>query len=402
MHPPSPSPAVGPAAHDPKTCRVTRPPTPPDSCTGAGPPPSDTALHVAGAHDERPDPPHPRSQSWPLSCTRIAGALFERDLHPTASEKCFYNNQGLKTRGRTHPAIKPGCSTAQAGIKTRLTSAADLVPRLETTRRQGRLEEVLDRRVPLHRLPAVDGSGHLPLTRNQANPLFQVVSRRCERGSVVLTGNPTFGARDQALAGDAVLAAAKLNRLMHHAPVVQITGEGHRLKGKRKEAPCPGRRRPRSERRRVAQISTGVDGPEPPHAGRTDGRTRAHHQERWPRRPTTPRPHPRPPESRPPRPTPKPHQLDGRHRLHSRRRSLETSSRMARGSLGAKGSASTRQPRPPRSAAAAGSPATTGASTPNRSASRGTCSPAPPGSRRSSTRPSRPPTSSEAYARSPA
>ena len=61
------------------------------------------------------------------------------------------------------------------------------------------------------------------------------MSKRYERGSVVLTSNLTFGAWDQALAGDAVLAAAMLDRLMHHANVVQISGESYRLKGKRKE-----------------------------------------------------------------------------------------------------------------------------------------------------------------------
>ncbi len=59
--------------------------------------------------------------------------------------------------------------------------------------------------------------GYLPLTPDQANLLFQVVARRYERGSIVLTSNLSFRAWDQALAGDAVLSAAMLDRLMHHA-----------------------------------------------------------------------------------------------------------------------------------------------------------------------------------------
>ena len=61
------------------------------------------------------------------------------------------------------------------------------------------------------------------------------VCQRYERGAIMLTSNLTFGAWDQAFAGDAVLTAAMLDRLMHHATVVQMTGKSYRLKGKRKE-----------------------------------------------------------------------------------------------------------------------------------------------------------------------
>ncbi len=61
------------------------------------------------------------------------------------------------------------------------------------------------------------------------------MSRRYERGAVMLTSNLTFGAWDQAFAGGAVLTAAMLDRLMHHATVVQISGRSYPLKGTRKE-----------------------------------------------------------------------------------------------------------------------------------------------------------------------
>ncbi len=80
----------------------------------------------------------------------------------------------------------------------------------------------------------MDEIGHLPPTQNQANLMFRVVSRRYERGAVMLTSNLTFGAWDQAFAGDAVLTAAMLDRLLHHATVVQIGGESYRLKDKRR------------------------------------------------------------------------------------------------------------------------------------------------------------------------
>ena len=141
--------------------------------------------------------------------------------------------------GKTHLAIALGYLATQAGIKTRFTSAADLVLQLETAQRQGRLKEVLHRAVSLYRLLIIDEIGYLPLSQEQANLLFQVVAKRYERGSVVLTSNLSFGAWDQALAGDAVLSAAMLDRLMHHATVVRISGESWRLRGKRKEGLAP-------------------------------------------------------------------------------------------------------------------------------------------------------------------
>ena len=70
--------------------------------------------------------------------------------------------------------------------------------------------------------------------REQANLFFQVVSKRYERGAMILTSNLTFGSWDQAFAGESVLTAAMLDRLLHHATVVQISGESYRLKDKRR------------------------------------------------------------------------------------------------------------------------------------------------------------------------
>ena len=105
---------------------------------------------------------------------------------------------------------------------------------LEAAQRQGRLKEVLHRAVNAYRLLVVDEIGYLPMGRDQANLFFQVVSRRYERGSMVLTSNLTFGSWDQAFAGETVLTAAMLDRLLHHSTVVQISGESYRLKDKRR------------------------------------------------------------------------------------------------------------------------------------------------------------------------
>ena len=141
--------------------------------------------------------------------------------------------------GKTHLAISLGYLATQAGIKTRFVTAADLVLLLEVAQRQGRLKEALHRAVSMYRLLIIDEIGYLPLSRDQANLLFQVVAKRYEDGSIVLTSNLTFGSWDQALAGDAVLTAAMLDRLMHHSTVVQIGGDSYRLRDKRKGGVMP-------------------------------------------------------------------------------------------------------------------------------------------------------------------
>ena len=72
------------------------------------------------------------------------------------------------------------------------------------------------------------------MSRKQANLLFQLVAQRNERGSTILTSNLTFGSWDTAFAGDSVLTAAMLDRILHHSIIVSINGESFRLKNKRK------------------------------------------------------------------------------------------------------------------------------------------------------------------------
>ena len=136
--------------------------------------------------------------------------------------------------GKTHLAIALGYLATQRGWKVRFTTAADLVMLLEAAQRQGRLKEVLHRAVNIYRLLIIDEIGYLPMGREQANLFFQVVTKRYERGAMILTSNLTFGSWDQALAGETVLTAAMLDRLLHHASVVQISGESYRLKDKRR------------------------------------------------------------------------------------------------------------------------------------------------------------------------
>ena len=141
---------------------------------------------------------------------------------------------GPSGTGKTHLAIAFGLIAAQKSWKVRFTTAADLVIAMEAAYRQGRMKEAMHRVIAAPKLLIIDEIGYLPFGREQANLFFQVVARRYERGSLILTSNLAFGSWDEAFAGDAVLTAAMLDRILHHATVVQIAGESYRLKDKRR------------------------------------------------------------------------------------------------------------------------------------------------------------------------
>jgi DNA replication protein DnaC len=127
--------------------------------------------------------------------------------------------------GKTHLAIALGYAATQAGIKTRFITAADLLLTMTTALRQNQLAQALKRGILAYRLLIIDEIGYLPMSREQANLFFQVVAKRYERGSLILTSNLGFAQWDQTFAGDATLTAAMLDRLLHHAHVVAIQGD---------------------------------------------------------------------------------------------------------------------------------------------------------------------------------
>lgn len=136
--------------------------------------------------------------------------------------------------GKSHLAIALAYRAVMAGIKTRFITAADLMLQLATAHHQGRLKEYFNRAIIGPRLLVIDEIGYLPFGREEANLFFNVVAKRYERGSMILTSNLPFTQWSSAFADDQTLTAAMLDRLLHHAHIVQISGESYRLKDKRK------------------------------------------------------------------------------------------------------------------------------------------------------------------------
>ncbi len=84
------------------------------------------------------------------------------------------------------------------------------------------------------KLLIIDELGYLPLQRHQADHFFQVIAKRYEKGSTIVTSNLNFSQWEKSLAGDQALTSALLDRLLHHSHIIPIKGESYRLKDKKK------------------------------------------------------------------------------------------------------------------------------------------------------------------------
>jgi DNA replication protein DnaC len=130
--------------------------------------------------------------------------------------------------GKTHLAIGLAMRACQAGHRVLFATAAEWVARLADAHAAGRLQPELIR---LGRYPllVIDEVGYIPFEPEAANLFFQLVSSRYERASLIVTSNKPFGRWGEVF-GDDVVAAAMIDRLVHHAEVVSLKGDSYRLK----------------------------------------------------------------------------------------------------------------------------------------------------------------------------
>ncbi len=134
--------------------------------------------------------------------------------------------------GKTHLSVALGMEACRLGLRVTFTTAAALITTLGKALYENRLDERL-KLLTQPKLLIIDEIGYIPIDRQGANLFFQLVSRRYERGSILLTSNQSLGAWGEVF-GDAVIASAILDRLLHHATTVNIKGESYRLREKRK------------------------------------------------------------------------------------------------------------------------------------------------------------------------
>ncbi len=153
-------------------------------------------------------------------------ALAQLDFIPRAEVVHFLGPPGT---GKSHLATALGVAAVKAGRSVYRCSLAELIEALSKAEREGRLAEKL-RFYMRASLLIVDEIGYLPITPGGANLFFQLVNARYEKGAMILTSNRGFAEWGEVF-GDPVVATALLDRLLHHAVVVQIEGASYRLRG---------------------------------------------------------------------------------------------------------------------------------------------------------------------------
>lgn len=130
--------------------------------------------------------------------------------------------------GKTHLATALGIEAVKAGKSVYFGTLAEIIASLEKAEREGGLPSRI-RFLTRNALLIVDEIGYLPLSKGGANLFFQLVNARYERGAMILTSNRAFKEWGE-IFGDNVVAAALLDRLLHHAVVIQIDGASYRLR----------------------------------------------------------------------------------------------------------------------------------------------------------------------------
>lgn len=134
--------------------------------------------------------------------------------------------------GKTHLSVALGLKAIENGYRVLFTTAANMIATLTKALAEGKLEEKL-KTYTVPRLLIVDEIGYLPIDQAGANLFFQLISRRYEKGPVILTSNQSFGSWGEVF-GDRVIATAILDRVLHHAITINIRGNSYRLKDKLK------------------------------------------------------------------------------------------------------------------------------------------------------------------------
>lgn len=134
--------------------------------------------------------------------------------------------------GKTHLAIALGRAAVETGHSVLFVSATALLAALAKAESEGQLKDKLNF-FAKPKLLVVDELGYLPFEKRSAHLFFQLVARRYERGSMLITTNQLV-AQWGAVFGDDVLAAAILDRLLHHSHTLVIQGESYRLRQKKK------------------------------------------------------------------------------------------------------------------------------------------------------------------------
>jgi DNA replication protein DnaC len=165
--------------------------------------------------------------TWPTKINRLAiQNLFRLKFIADKANAIFIGGVGL---GKTHAAIALGLAACQAGSRVRFATAIDIINSLLAAQKAGRLAKAIkDYTRP--KLLIIDELGYLPIDQRGADLLFQIISQRYERGSIVLTTNKAYKHWPSMFNNDSTLTSAILDRVLHHAETIVIEGKSYRMK----------------------------------------------------------------------------------------------------------------------------------------------------------------------------
>jgi len=141
-----------------------------------------------------------------------------------AENLVFYGNSGV---GKSHLATSIGITAAKNRYSTYFIKCTDLISNLRKARMENRLDDKL-KKLGSYKLLIIDEVGYLPISKEDSNLFFQLVDRRYEKFSTIITTNINFSNWDDIFINP-IIANAILDRLLHHAHVITIKGKSFRL-----------------------------------------------------------------------------------------------------------------------------------------------------------------------------
>ena len=167
---------------------------------------------------------------------------FDFDYQPTINKKLIYDLAtlrfieeskniifvGTSGVGKTHLATSIGIEAAKKRHSVYFISCHDLINNLITAYNENRAEQRI-RHYLKYKLLIIDEIGYLPIDKVGSSLFFQLISKRYENKSTIITTNQSFNKWSEVF-GDATVANAILDRLVHHSEIINIKGESYRLK----------------------------------------------------------------------------------------------------------------------------------------------------------------------------
>jgi DNA replication protein DnaC len=164
---------------------------------------------------------------WPKKINRLQiQDLFRLQFIQDHANVILLGTVGL---GKTHLASALGYAACQQGISVLFANAIDVINTLHAAQTKGTLKTEL-RRYTSPSLLILDEIGYLPIDQRGADLLFQVISARYERGSIILTTNKAFKQWPAIFNGDSTITSAVLDRLLHHGHTIVLEGSSYRMK----------------------------------------------------------------------------------------------------------------------------------------------------------------------------